>query len=164
MELRDFNINFLKFKNAQSCFNYQLKDAFFTLKEHSLYNRCNLSVDVTGSKVDSTITLGYRIAGLVVVDCDRCLETIEIPINSTFTEVLKLTDNLDLLQEDNYLDAGQQVYNVYDTIYEQICLAMPLQKLCENSTKGVECTITYKQENTADEIDDRWSELKKLIK
>lgn len=164
MELRDFDINFLKFKNPQESFTYQINDAFFTLKEHSLYSKCALDVEVGCTKVDNTVTLNFAIKGLVGVDCDRCLEAINLSVEAKYTEVLKLTDNLDLRDEDNYIDAGHQIYNVYDTIYEQICLAMPLQKLCENSTKNVECSITYEQDNPSEIIDDRWSELKKLIK
>lgn len=164
MKLSDFDIDFIKFNNEIDVFDFKLNDKFFGLKENSLYNRCNLLTMVNCEKKESTIKVTYTIAGTVATQCERCLEDIDIEINSSAEEILKLTSNPELLATEYYLSASHQVYNVYDTIYEQICVAMPLRKICKNSITKKKCEITYTNSDADKPVDDRWNKLKNLIK
>jgi len=53
---------------------------------------------------------------------------------------------------------------VYDSLYEQICLSLPSRKICENSTIQKACEIDHPAAEVKEEVDERWVELKKLIK
>ncbi len=164
MKLSDFDINFNKFKNEQDTVEYHLEDTFFDLKEGSLHQHCNIDVVVLCSKKDSTVTLNYSMKGELSANCERCLTDIKIGVDSTFEYVLKLTTNEVLLKEENYLSANHQVHNIYDSLYEFICINVPTRMICENSLSKTECEVIH-PESTEDEIvDERWAELKKLIK
>ena len=164
MKLSDFDIDFIKFNNEKDVFDFKINDLFFGLKENSLYENCNLLATVNCEKKESTIKVNYAITGTVATQCERCLEDINIEIDSTTEEVLKLTGNPELLALEDYLSAAHQVYNVYDSIYEQICIAMPLRKICKNSLTKKKCEITYTNPDADKPADDRWDKLKSLIK
>ena len=164
MRLSDFDIDFIKFKNESESFKFKLDDTFFKLKEGSLYSSCDIVVDLNCSKNDSTINLDYTLQGVVNTNCDRCLDDIAIEINANFSNVLKLTAKDDLLAEENYLSINHQIYSVYDSLYEQTCLNMPAKRTCENSLKNVECELNYQTEEVEKPVDERWNELKKLLK
>jgi uncharacterized metal-binding protein YceD (DUF177 family) len=164
MKLSDFDINFNKFKNEQDTVEYQLGDTFFDLKEGSLYRNCDVAVMVVCTKKDSTVTLKYSVTGSISSECERCLTTIKIEINSEFEYPLKLTTNEVLLKEENYISANHQIYNTYDSLYEYICMSIPTRKICENSVSKKECEILHPDATEEEVVDERWAELKKLIK
>jgi uncharacterized metal-binding protein YceD (DUF177 family) len=165
MKLSEFDIDFIKFKNEKDMLHFQLDNTFFGLKENSLYQSGDIDVTIACDRSDNTISLDYTLSGTVTYSCERCLEDIELEVKSTQNELIKLTPNESLLDEENYVSIHHPVYNVYDSLYEQICLSMPLRKICENSTKNIECKIDHLSPSSSDEIvDDRWLELKKLIK
>ena len=164
MKLSDFNIEFIKFKNETDTFHYKINDLFFGLKDNSLFESGDIDISVTCTRNESNITLDYHFAGHIATACDRCLSDIKIAIEADRNEVLRLTANEDLLQEENYISVNYQVYNVYDSIYEQICLEMPVRKICKVSETKKECKIDHPETTTEDVVDERWAELKKLIK
>lgn len=164
MKVSDFDIEFIKFKNEKDSVCFKIDDTFFLLKENSLYDSCDIDTQIECEKNESTLTLNYKLDGHVASQCERCLRDIKISINSVHNEVLKLTANEKLLQEENYLSVNHQVYCTYDSIYEQICLNMPTRLICENSTINKKCEIAHPETPADEVVDDRWAELKKLIK
>lgn len=164
MKLSDFDIEFIKFKNEKDVVRFKLEDTFFQLKENSLYDRCDIDTEIQCEKNDATLTLDYKLTGHVLSLCERCLQEIKIKADGSRIEVLKLTSNEELLQEETYLSVNHQVYSTYDSIYEQICLNMPTRLICENSIDNKKCEIAHQHPTDNTIVDDRWAELKKLIK
>lgn len=165
MKLSDFNIEFIKFKNDTHNFTYKLSDTFFGLKLNSLYQNCDIDVQVLCKRNENNISLDYVLDGFVHSTCERCLEDIKLELKSSRNEVLRLTSNDELLEEENYLSVNHQIYNTYDSIYEEICLSMPTRKICKLSLNQQECEIDHQETaQNEDVVDDRWAELKKLIK
>ncbi len=164
MKLNHFDIDFIKFKNEKDVVRFEINDTFFTLKENSLHNRCDIAIEISCEKSDNTLTLVYDMLGHVYSQCERCLNDISIAVKTNNNDVLKLTNDEELLQQENYLSANHQVYSTYDSIYEQICLSMPTRLICENSITNKICEIAQLQSASEEVIDERWAELKKLIK
>ncbi len=164
MKLSDFDIEFIKFKNEKDTVRFKINNTFFQLKENSLYDKCDINVEIECTKNDSTLTLDYKLNGYVETQCERCLTDIKLSANGHRNEVLKLTSNEELLQEENYLSVNHQVYSTYDSIYEQICLNLPFRLICENSISNNKCEIAHPAAAETKAVDDRWAELKKLIK
>lgn len=164
MKLSDFDIDFIKFKNEKYTFVLKLDDTFFSLKENSLYQFCDIDVTVDCEKNDNTINLTYTLDGHVNTQCERCLKDISLKVKAQTLEPLKMTPNQELLQNESYISIHQQVYSIYDSLYEQICLNLPLRQICETSITNEPCEIDHPSAEKDDKIDERWAELKKLIK
>lgn len=165
MKLTEFDIDFIKFKNETDQTHYKLENTFFGLKENSLYTSCDIDVKVVCRRNEDNIKLNYQLKGYVFSQCERCLKDIKLSIDAAEEEVLKLTSNDALLKEESYISINHQVYNIYDSLYEYICLNMPTRKICELSESKEECNIEHQTPDVDEDIvDERWAELRKLIK
>lgn len=163
MKLEDFHIDLNKYQNDSFQFQLKLDDTFFGLKENSLFNNCDIDLQVNCSRMLSTVSVQCQLKGVVYTNCDRCLEPIGLRVELEFSEAFKLTQDKELLLEDNYISDTNPVLDIYDLIYEHICLQLPNRLICENSTDPKECEIPSEQQ-VEKQVDPRWAELKKLIK
>ena len=73
-------------------------------------------LEVTGSVRNHGLTVdaACEIAGSVTVACDRCLEDLVIPVETSFEETYS--------PEGDELDLGQDVYDF-------VCISLPLQRV-----------------------------------
>lgn len=163
MKLQDFNIDFNKFQNETHIYTLELDDSFFALKEHSLFEKCIANVSIQCTRLESTISMKYKIVGRVGAECERCLRPIELELNMTFNEVYKLTSDRDLIDSENYLSDSNPVLSIYDSIYENICTHLPNRLICENAIEKSDCNIPENNEIIGSG-DPRWDKLKNLIK
>jgi uncharacterized protein len=118
------------------------------------------------------VRLQGQITARAVVDCDRCLKQVTVPIESTFdVTYVPASDYVETeaaeLQEE---DLGLSVYedeaiDIDELVREQVLLTMPTRALCEEDCKGL-CPVcgANRNENPCEcepkEIDPRWGALK----
>jgi uncharacterized metal-binding protein YceD (DUF177 family) len=164
VKIADFDINFLNISDEGLSISLELGNEFFDLKENSLYDKCRFKVQVLCTKYDSSVNVNVEFDGVIITDCERCLEEIEVPCQNTFLEAIKLTGDSDLFEHENYISRDHQIFNLYDCLYENICLSVPTRKVCENSLKNQECILhnNEAEKTESDEENSVWSELKKL--
>ena len=109
------------------------------------------------------------------VECDRCLQPVEIPVNADFaleyitgseyesSGVAELTE-----EEMSVAVFDGKALDVDEIVKEQIVLAVPTRMLCREDCKGI-CPECGTDRNTGDcncatnDTDPRWAALKKLI-
>jgi uncharacterized protein len=116
-----------------------------------------------------------RVLGDLKVDvsasCDRCLETVAIPVQSHFDLVYfpaaQSGGGEDEVAE-SAIDVGFYEGNglaLNDVLREVVVLALPMQVVCQESCKGI-CPVCGENKNQRDcdchvpAVDDRWSGLK----
>ncbi len=87
---------------------------FFEAFENSEILDADLGVAVDLDYHGLTADIACDVSGTVTVECDRCLEELEIPVETSFEESYSLEgDELDFSQE----------------VYDYICLALPLRRV-----------------------------------
>ena len=108
------------------------------------------------------------------VECDRCLQQIELPVSADFaleyitgsdyesSEMAELTEDAMAVS----VFDGKAI-DVDEIVKEQILLAVPTRLLCREDCKGIcpECGIdknTGECQCVKDDIDPRWAALKNL--
>jgi len=108
------------------------------------------------------------------VECDRCLQQIELPVSADFAlEYITGSDyessNLAELTEDAMAVSvfDGEAIDIDEIVKEQIVLAVPTRVLCREDCKGIcpECGIdknTGECQCVTDDIDPRWAALKNL--
>jgi uncharacterized protein len=108
------------------------------------------------------------------VDCDRCLQPVELPVSTDFA--LEYITGSDYESSDvAELTEAEMSVSVFDgegidvdeIVKEQIVLAVPTRTLCREGCKGIcpECGIdknTGECQCVTDDIDPRWAALKNL--
>jgi uncharacterized metal-binding protein YceD (DUF177 family) len=114
--------------------------------------------------------------GNAIVSCDRCLDDLSLPIETTGNLKIKLGEDFDDDGEILIVPEEDGTVNVAWYIYEFIVLSLPLKKVhapgkCnrEMMSKLSEHLIDEVADDSEDsgmesgEIDPRWNELKKII-
>jgi uncharacterized protein len=108
----------------------------------------------------------------MVAQCDRCLASVRFPLKADFD--LYYRPASDVPQEEEVkIDAGEAEIDFYedgleleDILREQVLLALPMQRVCSETCKGI-CPGCGKNRNeTACDckpvVDDRWAALRNL--
>ncbi len=115
-----------------------------------------------------------RLKTRMEVACDRCLETITIPIDTEFDLINRPASYMPE-REEVEVQASEAEIGFYqgegidlkDILREQVLLALPMHWICREDCKGI-CPVCGQNRNTAEcacrqELtDDRWAALKHL--
>jgi len=171
--LRNYEIDFVKLKLGQHHFDYKIDDSFFGLKENSLIEHGKVNVHLLIDKKDRLMNLTFTIEGIVMTDCDICLDAFNLPINGIELIAIKIVDEpKESDGEIIYLGPNAISFNVYDHIYEIICTCMPMTKTCKNNTpKNKLCNPQMlkflsesndSSQNIEKNTDPRWDKLKNI--
>jgi len=130
---------------------------------------------VTGriSRTGHEVRLRGNISASAEVDCDRCLKTVAVPVETEFdvtyvpTEDYKRSGTAELQEEDLSLSVFDgETIDLDELVREQVLLALPARALCGEECKGLCPTCgTDRNANSCDchskEIDPRWAGLLK---
>ena len=158
-------------RSDETSLHYRLDDAYFSALENAEVSKGNIEVNLEIAKsTEKIFNLSFHIIGDVTVECDRCLDEMQQPIDAEARFVVKLgheisdSDDVLVVAEDN------PILNITWLIYETIALAIPikhvhapgkcnrvmLEKLEEHSAAAA--TRSSDEEEMQD-IDPRWSKL-----
>ncbi len=168
-------------------FEYHLDKQFFANMENTDIRDADITVAHSVVYNGEFYTLDFHFEGTVTVLCDRCLDDLELPIDTTYSIVVKYGDDynddsdevLEIPQSDNYLNVA---YMIYDTIVTAIPIkhVHPMGK-CNRAMSAIlkkhrarpvdeDTELEEKLIDEIDQIDDaapaapdpRWNALSKL--
>ena len=124
----------------------------------------------TGKDVELRGQLHAKLEGV----CGRCLQSVELPINTEFTERFvravswAAEEQHELLEEDlNIAVFDGEAIELDDLVREELLLALPVNVLCSQDCKGL-CPTCGVDRNVVDcqcgsnDIDLRWQKLRDL--
>ncbi|MBA2526724.1 MAG: DUF177 domain-containing protein [Pyrinomonadaceae bacterium] len=127
------------------------------------------------SRTEHKVLVEGEFAAVAEVECDRCLQPVELPISSDFrleyvtAETYKSLATFELAQEDLALSVFDgEFIDVDDIVREQLLLAIPTHAICQENCKGF-CPVCSADRNVTDckcnatETDPRWMGLKELV-
>ena len=147
-----------------------LDSAYFEAIEAPEVRRGNVCVDLMIHRTENFFDLDFSINGTVMVPCDLCLDDMEQPIETDNHLVVKFGEEY---SEDDDLITVEEADGTLDVawlIYEFIALDIPIKHVhapgkCNAAMiKALEehSATRSSGEDDAEEMDPRWSELKKL--
>lgn len=172
--LRQYRIPFVGLKNGTHYFNFEVDNRFFTNFENAPIQQSLLNVFITFEKKESHFYLIFDIEGTVKTECDRCLKTIDLPVEFRHPVYIKFHDQRTSQTNEDpdiiYIDPGETFIDLVDLIYEFSVLSLPIQKTCEDTIESKACDPKVleklekkKKKNEGKKNNDpRWDQLKKL--
>ena len=119
-----------------------------------------------------------RVQGQYTVEigaqCDRCLGRARFPLSDSFDLYYRPAAEI-AREEEVAIDEGEAEIGFYedggmqleDILREQVLLALPMQRVCEDACKGI-CPVCGRNRNESEcdcspvAADDRWSALRNL--
>ena len=169
--LSQYNIAFKGLALGKHVFEFVVDDRFFAEFDASVVDQGLVNVTVTLEKQSSLMTFWFDIKGKVSVQCDRCLEMYNQPIESNERVFVRLGERENIEGDDLiWVSTNDYQLNVAQLIYEFIGLAIPIKKVHPEDENGnstcdpqmIEKLNKYivREEDTNNPV---WKDLRKLL-
>ena len=164
MKTRDFDISFYGLALGAHDFEYELNDAFFTLFEYQEYRELQGTARLHLVKSETMMDCRLDFEGSIQAPCDITDEMYTQALENHFAFQVKFGEEYN--DEDDeilILPHGDHQFNVAQQIYELVVLSIPAKLLGPNAGNGLEDFIEEEEDDTKNETDPRWDELKNLL-
>lgn len=176
--LDKYNVDFKGLKEGEHFFEYDLTHAFFESFEAPQVENGHVKVKIKLTKSEQMLTFKFFIAGMIYTVCDRCLDSLKVPIDVEERLFVKFgetygepTDEIVILPHEAH------AFNVARHIYEYIVTSLPISHVHPEKEDGSPgCNpemldhLNHYMVNgdsqaktiNIEEIDPRWEKLKNL--
>lgn len=131
-----------------------------------------VEIDLTATMIGDEIICQGEIYTEVEIECSRCLDLFDMPIEAHLQFVVQMIDSPQELESEDddfeVIPKTQTTYDISPRVRDAVTLSIPLKPLCREDCKGL-CPMcgTNLNENTCDctpdKTDERWDALKNLF-
>lgn len=149
---------------------WHLGDDFFVDVRSTDILSGSLDVCLTARAVGDAVKMLFRIEGEVQVPCDRCLEPVSLPVSVERELTARWGEEYEDDGDSITIPEGTGEVNVAWNIYEFISLEVPLRHVhadgqCPGEAGQLlgEYSTDEPGQEGEDPVDERWSELKKIL-
>ncbi len=166
-----YNVAFKGLSQGKHIFDYEVDDKFFREFEGGLVDEGKVNVRLTLEKQSALMVLWFDLKGTIKVQCDRCLEMYDQPIESQDRIFVKFGEK-EFNEGDDVIWVSTNDYqlNMAQLIYEYIGLAIPIKRIHpddENGNSTCDPEMIEKLSKYVIEEDEQpnsvWDDLKKLL-
>ncbi|MBP5360569.1 MAG: DUF177 domain-containing protein [Bacteroidaceae bacterium] len=105
---------------------YAITDEMLASVENTLVKGGQLTASVTALKAPEGLRLTVRTAGKAVVECDRCLDDMEVDIDTVNTLTVQTADRFEDADDIIYVEKTQKELDLWPMVYDFIALALPV--------------------------------------
>lgn len=112
--------------NTPDTIEYHVTDSDFEAVENSLANGGDLMAKVVVSSCSVGLDVKIAISGIVRVECDRCLEDMNINVNVEENLKIQFTNDGEDSEDVICVADSQKELDLWPTIYDYIVLSIPL--------------------------------------
>lgn len=131
--LREFSIPLKGIKAGEHQFEFQLNKEFLEALQDDQMIDADVVATVTMTKAAAMITFEVELNGTACVECDRCLDEIEYPIEAEDTLYVKFSEEeYEFDGEVMWLNPAEEQINLAEYLYETLLLALPYQRVHDN--------------------------------
>ncbi len=128
---RDYIIPIKGMSVGKHRLDFTIDNEFFEEYENREIKGANLNVEVELEKSTLLIEIKARILGVVVMECDRCLDDLRLEMDREASLMVKFVKSA--REEDNdeimTLDPAESELDLKQFLYDYICLGLPLQRV-----------------------------------
>ncbi|RKD92565.1 YceD family protein [Mangrovibacterium diazotrophicum] len=169
-----YNIAFKGLALGTHEFDFQINKKFFDHFDGGIADDGDIQAKVVLEKQSSLMVLWFHVSGTVKIQCDRCLELYDQPVESENKVFIKYGED-DFEDGDDviWVNVNDHQVNVAQMIYDFIILAIPIRQVHPKGKDGKSLcnpemlqklkNLTHTQEKPEEETDSRWDDLKKLL-
>ena len=162
-KLDSYKVNLKGMPSDTVSYQWHVDDDFFSAVQGPEIQYGTLDVALRVKRTSGAYELTFRLDGTVKVQCDRCLELMDQPIQARSELRVRFgyefSDNGDIVT----IPYEDGTFNVAWNLYEMIALEIPLRHVHADGP----CASQNERDEDVDEApkptDSRWDELKKLM-
>lgn len=166
-KLGNFDISFTGLKLGNHRYQFEIDKAFFDQFEFSEIGNAHFNVDLTLEKQSTMLILHFDLAGEVDTNCDRCGESLVLPVNFKDRIIVKFGDeDIEQSEEIWVIPHFEHKINVGTLIYEFAHLSLPSRRIHPEGECNEEIIdqLTDFDHDSNEETDPRWDGLKEIKK
>jgi uncharacterized metal-binding protein YceD (DUF177 family) len=173
--LEEFKLLFSSLKDGENRFKYKLDQSFFEAFEYNEIISCNIQVELFLIKTTSLLDLKFELNGSYFTKCDKCLDKLEVLLNTNFRQLIKFIEE-EVTNDEDILFIENNAYdiNIAPFIFGDCLLNFPKKQIHQEGEcdkESMEILNQYlliessDEELKNDEISDpRWEKLIALKK
>lgn len=166
--LKEYQIPFKGLSIEVHNYKWEITHKFFEAIDNSEIDDAVIKVELDLDKQERMMICNFKITGSVFVKCDRCLDKLELPVNTEETLYIKFgTENEEEAEDVLIIAESEYQIDISSLINEFITLSLPLKKVHlsdDEDGDGCNIDIINKLEELSSEhkVDPRWEKLKNL--
>jgi uncharacterized protein len=166
MSVELFDIEIGKYKEGVHRIEFEMDSEFFKSYESSCVEDGKVWAELIFDKGAFAIKFDFKIKGEVKRSCDRCLNDLSYPVESTFNLVAKITADIGEDEEHlTYILPNEQWFKTASYFMEMVCLSLPIKVVCEDVNQVCDSSMLEKfMEEEEEEIPSQFEKLKNLFK
>lgn len=130
-ENKDFIIQIKGLKTGKHEYDFPVDGAFFRGFENTQIIEASLDVKIIIERGGGWMNVTSSICGTVTVECDRCLDNLDLPVDFTASLAVKFAKTDEDPQSDEFLvvDPLDGELDLSQFIYDYVCVNLPLQRV-----------------------------------
>ena len=129
---------------AEHNFDFIISDKFFSQFADSEVKAGDCKVGINLKKHSSFLEMKIHIAGDVIVECDRCLEDLSLPIDFNSVLIVKFSSEIDepefeinVEEEDIiWVNSTEHEIDLAQYFFDSICLFSPISRIHPDDEDG----------------------------
>ena len=144
---------------GENAFFWHAGKEFFDSFENSEILDAQLDVAVRAEKSGRYIGVDCNVSGGVVVECDRCLEELEIPVDLEVLLSVKFgeSESLDETQDGDreviFLPVDNTELDMKQIVYDYVCISLPMQRVHEEGECNPEALKYLEQQGLSETVE-----------
>ncbi len=168
-----FKIKFRGLEEGRHNYKFEIRDSFFENYPKSEIKKAKISADVEMLIVKDLLTFNIKLKGTAELQCDRCLDFFDYPIDFETVLYADFGDSdSDLSDVDNKITISNKANDIVldKHFYDYLHIALPYQKIHPDDKNGnttcnkkmTEKIEEYSLKKNNEKFDPRWDKLKSL--
>ena len=170
--LEFLKIDLKSLKEEETSLEFDLNDSYFEALDNAEVKKGSLHVSVSIRKATGFFELSFHTVGTIIIPCDRCLDDMDLPVETDNRLLVKLGSEYSEEDEIIVVLENEGILDMSWFIYEFVALVIPIRHVhapgkCNPAmTQALEelSADRSSDEESAQEIDPRWEALLKLKK
>ena len=170
--LEFLKIDLKSLKEEETSLEFDLDDTYFEALDDAEVKKGSLHVSVSIRRATGFFELLFHTAGTVIIPCDRCLDDMDLPVETENRLVVKLGSEYSEEDDVIVVPENEGILDMSWLIYEFVALVIPIRHVHAPGKCNAAMTKTLEElsadrssdEESAQEIDPRWEALLKLKK
>ena len=168
--LEFLKIDLKSLKEEDTSLEFDLDDKYFEALDDAEVKKGSLHVSVSIRKATGFFELLFHTVGTIIISCDRCLDDMDLPVDTENRLVVKLGSEYSEEDEVIVVPENEGILDTSWLIYEFVALVIPIRHVHAPGKCNAAMTKTLEElsadrssdEESSHETDPRWDKLKKL--
>ena len=154
-----FDLYKVDLKNMQQdiqAYEYLLDNHFFTNIGGEDIQKGKINARLKISKKADVFDLSFSFNGILIIPCDRCLDDMDLPVETTAHLIVKLGKDYSEESDDIVvIPEAEGIINLAWFLYEFIVLAIPIKRIHPPGKCNKQMTAKLKKHTTKSDDDDQ---------